>query len=604
MNSLLVRVAQDGAADPASRHYETVGAQAQNERSLNKNLVDRIIFGRWWIPETYHFTIAVVVLIFALAYWTDRLRRICCVNAAEKPTRWRRDPLQCDDRTPLLESLESKARPHWSGRLECVRLRTRAVLMYQPLPIPVVNKIFPSNSTTLVILLFLAINLIYLNYYTGSTFALWTACIMDRAGMLFVTNLPWLYLVAAKNQPLRVLTGHSYESLNILHRRLGEWMCLLAIAHVAGFFAFWWYWARPLSEHPVEVLWGWLTQNFVLVGIPAFVCYEILWTTSLASFRQWWYECFLASHVVLQASGLVLLFFHHPAAKKDALAALAIFVVDRTVYRIGLKSRTMLASLNVLEDGETMLLSADWQIPSTCSKWRRFFGKDIMLGWKPLEHVFLTVPDLGRNHRLQAHPFTIASAAPENNQQHAWLSLIIRARDGFTKDLLHHARVFPTTRVRFDGPYGSQHAVEMLQESDTAILVAGGSGIAVAYPVIWSLLHAAKAGVGHVQCKSVSLIWVVRESSHISWIGMERLDELRELGLCLVLPEPTAETGRPNVQRLLVEAIDEALSVVDGDKVGVVVSAPDAMNRDVNNTCARLAWEGREINVAVEKFGW
>lgn len=157
----------------------------------------------------------------------------------EKQTVWRPDSTQ-SERAPLLESLEPKSFPRGYGWWRRLPLKLRAVLTYQPPPIPIANKILPSNGNTLIILLFLAINLVYLNYNTGSTFPSWITCIMDRAGLLFVGNLPWLYILAAKNQPLRLLTGDSYESLNILHRRLGEWMCFLAVWHVVGFFAFWW----------------------------------------------------------------------------------------------------------------------------------------------------------------------------------------------------------------------------------------------------------------------------------------------------------------------------------------------------------------------------
>lgn len=580
--------------------------QAQSRGSFDQDLIDRIVFGRWVVPATYHFAIGAVVLVFTFRHWTGRI----WWGSSARPNgrmewRSRRDSAQ-SDRSPLLESLEPKSARRRHGKLFTLRLKLRATLTYQPPPIPYVNKVLPSNGTTLLILLLLTLNLLYLNYGTSTTLAVWTACIMDRSALLFVCNLPWLYLLAAKNQPLRLLTGHSYEGLNILHRRLGEWMCVCAVLHVFGFFSFWWFYARPVEEDPLGTLLGWLKQGYVVVGIVALTCYEVLWATSLASVRQWWYEGFLASHVVLQAGGLGFLYFHHERTKGNAFAALVVFVVDRVVYRAAIKSRTMKASVEILEDGETMLVSAGWSLPQQESRWRKLFGRDIRLGWKPLEHVFITVPALGRSHALQAHPFTIASSAPEGTQQHAWLSLIIRAREGFTKDLLRHAQALSTVDVRFDGPYGSQDAVEMLRSSDIAVLVAGGSGIAVAYPVIWSLLHAANANAtAHKsRCRRVCLIWIVRDPSHISWIGTERLDELRELGLHLVLPKPTTQAGRPDVQRLLREAIEDVGSGAGGERVGVVVSAPDAMNREVNNGCAGLAWEGRDVRVAVEKFGW
>jgi hypothetical protein len=39
-------------------------------------------------------------------------------------------------------------------------------------------------------------------------------------------------------------------------------------------------------------------------------------------------------------------------------------------------------------------------------------------------------------------------------------------------------------------------------------------------------------------------------------------------------------------------------------RVGVMVSGPDGMNRAARNCCAQMLGEGREIEVAVEKFGW
>lgn len=222
-----------------------------------------------------------------MKHWTHRLWPRGRDDDGEKGLRCRGDTVQSES-SPLLESLESKSRPRSPGRLHFLRLRLRAALTYQPSPISIFNKTFPSNATTLVILILLLINLVYLNYYTGSALAVWSACILDRAGLLFVANLPWLYILAAKNQPIRFLTGHSYEGLNILHRRLGEWMCALAVAHVLGFFAFWWYYGRPQAEDAVVILEEWLLQRFVLIGMGAFVCYETLWATSLASFRQWW----------------------------------------------------------------------------------------------------------------------------------------------------------------------------------------------------------------------------------------------------------------------------------------------------------------------------
>lgn len=286
--------------------------------------------------------------------------------------------------------------------------------------------------------------------------------------------------------------------------------------------------------------------------------------------------------------------------------ALVIFLADRLVSRLALKSRSFKANLSVMEDGDTVMVSADWpKVPRWRNLWTALFGHNMHYGWQPTEHVFLTVPALARKHVIQAHPFTIASAAPENDHTHIWFNLVIRALDGFTRDLLNHAKKTSSVTVRLDGPYGSSHALDLLRSSDTAIVVAGGSGIAVAYPMLWSLLQAGARDVERTKAKhQVHLIWIVNQASHLDWIGVERLEELKELGLRVVLPPPTVKAGRPDVGALVRDAITSANDDAAVRRTGVVVSGPDSMNRAARNGCARLAWEGRDVKVSVEKFGW
>ncbi|EMC92964.1 hypothetical protein BAUCODRAFT_77438 [Baudoinia panamericana UAMH 10762] len=479
--------------------------------------------------------------------------------------------------------------------------RVRAMGMYQPPTIPFINVGPPSNATTYLVLLLLGLNIFYLLFNIRYEFEL-VFVFADRASLLFVANLPWLYILAAKNQPIKLLTGYSYENTNILHRRLGEWMCLLALLHGAGILVAWYLFFGPNGMS----LWDFLTRRIIILGIAAFVCYELLFVTSLASFRRWWYEVFLGAHILLQAAGLALVYFHHRGGRVYTLVALAIFLVDRLVFRLAMKTRFFRADLTVMEDGKTVLVSTDWPKKARWSSIRSALtGIDVKHGWQPSEHVFLSVPALARKHLVQAHPFTIASAAPEGDQQHAWFSLIIRAHDGFSSDLLRYARSHASADIRLDGPYGSMHALEMLRSSDIALLVVGGSGIAVAYPILWTLLHENDAETVRSRRK-VGLIWTVHEASHLEWIGHERLDELRKKGLQVCIPAPTSNAGRPDIGTLAQKMLEDmsAKQDADGGRVGVVVSGPDGMNSDVRNRCARLAWQGWDIQVAVEKYGW
>ncbi|KAK4218913.1 hypothetical protein QBC37DRAFT_164742 [Rhypophila decipiens] len=554
------------------------------------------------------------------------------------------------ERVPLLSSRSHNAQQtkQKKGRPSRRRLLS-SFLARQPAPIPVVNKNLPSNGTSLFIIAWLFLNIFV--HLLGLTFQ-WNFFFVfaDKAGAMFVVNLPLLYLLSAKNQPLRRWTGYSYEALNIFHRRVGEYMCFLAAVHFSGM-VLWQFviaeeWLKRLASPGLESPKEFFSHPVILYGLGAFVAYEVLYFSSLGSFRVRWYETFLAMHVVLQALGLGFLWFHFWTARPFVLLSAGIFLVDRVIWRLGLKRTVMEADVVVLEDGETVLLSADWDVPAVSQERDRWWvpsflrRRSIIYGWKPSDHVFLTVPALGRSHALQAHPFTIASAAPgllrpedstgeDNRPVHAWLSLLIRAQDGFTGDLLRYAETHSRINIRVDGPYGSSQALmDMLRAQDSVILVAGGSGIAVTSPLAWALLNDTRdndgieddeedkrtvlTGSGGTQRRRkqrVQMLWVTHSRSHRSWIPQDRLGEMEQMGLHLVMPEPTEEVGRPDVADTVEDWIQGGpypVAVPARRAVGVVVSGPDGLNRTVRNVCADAIALNEEVDVrvAVEKFGW
>jgi hypothetical protein len=485
----------------------------------------------------------------------------------------------------------------------------------------------PSNGASIFIFSLLALNVFYLLLHSTSSVGLFA----DRAGILFAANLPWLYLIGAKNQPIKLLTGHSYENLNILHRRLGEWLCFLALLHFVGFLVAWYEVLRPLGITFLHFL----TIPAILFGLGAWIAYEGLYFTSLASFRTWWYEVFLGTHIILQIAALVCLFLHFHFARPYIGVALGIFLVDRVVYRLLFKTRSFEADLTVLPDGETTLVSANWGIaspPSTSiQRWTSKWFGNMKQGWQPSSHVFITIPSLSQAYRFQAHPMTIATAAPtsskpssiaEPGENHAWFNLIIRAQPGFSRALLHHAHRHPRARILLDGPYGSLHALKMLQSSDNAILIAGGSGIAVAYPMLWALTQqsdgpppsrskdvaeadAERQSSERTSPAAITMIWIVQDASHLNWLESSRLEELSSRGVKVVIPPPTRKSGRPDVGKILREASNDDDDYGDfAAMTGVVVSGPDGLNRSVRNLCADMVREGRDVCVEVEKFGW
>ncbi|KAI1199986.1 hypothetical protein F5X97DRAFT_104714 [Nemania serpens] len=497
------------------------------------------------------------------------------------------------ERQPLLGTRQDRSRSiRWKlGVLAAVR----SWLMYQPRPIPFINRALPSNGTSLFVLGFFGLNVFY-HLFKVPLDPGYFPVFAGRAGSVFIANLPLLYLLAAKNQPLKLLTGRSYEALNIYHRRVGELMCFEALVHVVGMLV-WRLFLEP-EWFSIGSFWQYLTHPIILLGIGAFVSYELLYFTSLGSFRQRWYELFLASHVVLQIAALSFFFLHFHTSRPYILVSLVIFLADRIVWRIGLKSATVTANVKALEDGDTVLLSASWDIPEAEGQrafWRFFSQKNILHGWRPADHVFVSIPNLGRYNALQAHPFTIASAAPSpgNAPPQARLDLLIRAYSGFTRNLLKHAQLNSTVSVRIDGPYGSQDPLDMLRASKSAVLIAGGSGIAVVFPLLWDL------AVVHPGTRKIRLMWIIHSRSQQSWVPEGQLDKLRQAGVCITIPQPTAEVGRPDVAGFIRDVAGASLA-----DIGVVVSGPDGLNRAVRNACALELRSGADISLRVEKFGW
>lgn len=635
------------------------------EMGYLRELIRVLLDGRDFVAK-YNFVLLVLLAVFtALHFWEKRRCRKQCQlkrgkDATKRSTQVDAQGVPDDESTvsssssssssrittpsgaikdvhidleglPLLGQHETTTNP---GVFAQIRRWTSYWLAYQPRPLPIVNRVLPSNATSLFIVFWLGINVFFHVYQVRLLELEYFFCFADRAGYVFIVNLPLLYLLAAKNQPLKLLTGRSYEALNIFHRRVGEFMCLEGLVHFIGMVT-WQFALEPDWLTGDTDAWAYFTHPLVVEGIGTFLAYELLYFTSLGSFRQRWYELFLASHVILQVLALIFLFLHFHTARPYVLASLVIFVIDRAIWRLGLKPATLTADLTVLPDGETIMLSANWDKPSSIFSWVPWPRQDIKHGWKPTDHVFLTVPALGRSHALQAHPFTIASAAPpaddtitsgDGTQQpaHCWLNLLIRAHGGFTADLLCYAHRHQHVPVRLDGPYGSTHALDMLCAADNAILVAGGSGIAVTFPLVWALLMGdhhqdlhdddqhddadtgkrnTVVGPRKTPRRRVHMLWIIHSDEHRAWLPQALLDDLVAAGLDLVVPPPTAVSGRPDVVGTVDGWIEEASAGVQR-QTAVVVSGPDGLNRMVRNTCTEAVGRGADVRTAVEKFGW
>ncbi len=697
-------------------------------RPGSHRLTEGVLFSRRFVPS-YNVALLCLLLIWALYYrFISVERRIVHNGFSRVESLYKRWFNKKSEELPYVEreqqnlpsSIEDTKRRGFldeaspllqhetdTRRKTTIVRQIRAFLMYQPERVPIINRPLPSNAVSILVLLLTILNTFYLFFQVPMDLR-YAFILADRAGLLFVVNLPFLYLLSAKNQPLKSLLGHSHESLNIFHRRLGELLIFMAAIHLIGMIYVWYSILRPVGFGFLRFI----TTKIILLGLFAFAAYNLIYLTSLRSFRRRCYEVFLFLHVSLQTVALVLLWFHHSSGRPYIAAALFIFLADRLVMRI-YRTATIPASITLMEDGSTVLISANWSITPTPTK-PSFLPKTIRQGWHAGDHVFISVPSLSALSRFQAHPFTIASAAPLSSHSklssassttpHAWFSLIIRSRSGFTSQLRDFAASAPSKylNIRLDGPYGSGSAQRMLQRSDVALVIAGGSGIAVAFPLLSALLldqhsnvsdvsdrsDSPNAGKGPKMIKdashenpivplkerrprSVALLWVIHSAAHRNWVPDERLRELQARGLQVFIPSPTEKAGRPDVAAFVREYVtgeghasgvgagvlathsttDAANATYSSsgkssgssgsssrsssntyapsspststysshaplkqptdpscrrrNRISVVVSGPQAMNREVRNTCSELVGtEKLDVDVAVEQFEW
>lgn len=661
--SELLEVVRFSLKATASDFYTLDDDETFNPRNpALRKLVEAVLYSRKFVL-TYYAVLAAVILSVAFLRRTRKLllrhRRPktevhtpASFESSNTTLRGDASPDEAGDaeRRPLLDRIPSlQVKQH--GSVPSLWRWLRSALIYQPRPIPALTttkNMLPDNGTSAVVVLLIGLNLFYLLFHTELSVPMLFA-FADRAGLCFAMNLPILYLLAAKtNQPVQLLTGWTYEGLNIFHRRLGEFMTALAAMHSVGMLGVWYTLLRPLHFSLLRFVSG----RVGLLGIFTFVSYLAIYVSSTGWVRRMVYERFLVLHVVLQVSALVFLFFHHSNSRPYVLASFAIWALDRLVIRMGISSTTFIATLDVAADQQTVLLYCE--IPITR---RRTFGNaSIANGWLPSQHVFVTVPGIGyAKHRLQAHPFTIASPAPPRAYCGSWeLQLTIRAQDGFSRELLEYAKFHQHTKVIIDGPYGSTDTLEAMETASRVCLVAGGSGIAVTYPLAWELCvepwadavlsartvyeagqRRTPAISGHEPLGSNHMhMWVRQDARADQWLtSFPRYQAVKgqhqtpmaskpdaQQGGCIVgdIVSNRFETGgihalRPDVQTELTEWVEGELSTTlkhgptparGSEKLVVLVSGPDGLVRDIRNSAASLARKGWDIEVHVEKFGW
>ncbi|KAK6335129.1 hypothetical protein TWF718_010567 [Orbilia javanica] len=509
-----------------------------------------------------------------------------------------------DESKPLLQN--SPPRLTWYTRLY---RRVQGFLTYQR-PNDSRGRVIPHNSILIINQLFfwtsvfLSIYQIYYPLDTTNNADLRVFLVADRVGMIFTMNQPLNFILAAKTSPIKYLTGWSYEEHLIVHRMVASMSHLMSIVHFVGMYAVYRIFIAGTDRGLTFI--GILLRPDIFFGLISFIAFWIFGITSMDEIRLKAYEMFLATHISFASLAMIFLYLHHPAARIYVVFSFSIWAIDRIAYRAFNKRWSADAEVEVLDESTIRVTIKNFGN-----------GSKKMMRWEPAGHIFLTVPEW---NRLQAHPFTILTAPAgydlEGNDidsgKEKEMVLVIRKLKGFTDALYGMGG---NVRVTVDGPYGSEHARGSLKECKKALFIAGGSGIAVAWPLMCEIIRKEmdknKKGKGGKPRKIV-LIWIVHHEHHFKWIeeDLERLEEVkRALPRAFEIEVRKFITRgvngkRPDLRKEVVRIVDDEDGARLNGRTGVLVCGPDAMMREVRSVGRDLLYEGKDVEILAEKFGW
>ncbi|GAA5910102.1 hypothetical protein JCM8208_000956 [Rhodotorula glutinis] len=382
----------------------------------------------------------------------------------------------------------------------------------------------------------------------------------NRFGFLAIACIPPVFVLSAKNGPASWLLGRGWTAVNFLHRWLGRAIVLLVLPH----FYFW------TIQYSGAAQTAFLAGEKERRGIVALAFLLLLTLSSLPPMRRFSYPVFFVLHYVGLVGFLVFLHRHTVYARAySTWPVVAIYALDILGRLLSLRIRV--AECDALESGMTRValpgLSAGWRGGQHLSV-RLFFVPP------PLEHA----PGTSRTRRIvhyaahalrcavrpfEAHPLSIASAPAGLAADEGERGVELYARScgprTWSDDLHRHVaasaafgaaarararartvrgsaqqqqgeQVQRSAPVRMlclvEGPYGGLPAysspVGLLEETESLVLVAGGSGMSFVLGVLDELVGRRLHAEGGARGGRVDVVWVVRQRAHVAWFA-ERL---------------------------------------------------------------------------------
>lgn len=304
-------------------------------------------------------------------------------------------------------------------------------------------------------------------------------------------NLLLTVFLGLKNTPLSPLAGHSFDSLNVLHRCVGYTTILYMILHSATYTAFLFESGfQPVLAEPKE--YAGAVSGFAMLA---------LFATSIGPVRKRVYEVFYASHIILVAIIIIALGLHRPEYMLKAFIftslAGALWLADQTFRLSRWIYHSSTVTLQPLAGNATLVK----------------FNKPAITA-APGSSVFLWIPAI---RKFQRHPFTLVTSSPQ-------ATFLIKSRNGFTKSLYESACKNPGVQFRasIEGPYG--HVPNVHENFSKVVLIAGGSGVTFTMALALEWIRKRKTPR---DMRKLEFYWCVRSEECLEWFE-EEFKELRK----------------------------------------------------------------------------
>ncbi|CAK1361243.1 Ferric/cupric reductase transmembrane component 1 [Cercospora beticola] len=318
-----------------------------------------------------------------------------------------------------------------------------------------------------------------------------------RAAWVTVTQIPFVYLLSCKFNPISILTGISYERFNWLHRWAARTMWLTAIVHWSFFYTEW-----SLAKIVTMQL---DMMPMVKYGFGAWGVVTWMLLSGFGFFRDLCYELFVLQHIAAAGTLLWLLYVHVPHyASYNIWMAVAFVAFDWGVRIIWGLTRNM----HLLGRSSTKSPGYETSLQALSGDVVRLRIDNPDFTWQAGQHVYLYMPGL---RPLEFHPFTIASTTASRG-----LDLLIQARSGFSRTLYksadRRAGSNPRHRAFISGPWGTPPDIS---HCETAVLIACSTGATFIVPILQDLMQRETC------LRKIHLHWIIRSQEHCNWFEQE-----------------------------------------------------------------------------------